>query len=350
MKLHVSRSAVPEGWDDLVRALGGPIFHSSIWAEYGRRDSRNATPHFVTLLSDAGELRGAALVFVEDSPHRLARRLTRTWRTDALPLAAGGVPLPDCVHLLECEARWRGAIAISLNSYASPGGAELSGLGFEVTPRFEFELALQQPEESLWDGMEYKRRKNINKANRMGVVIQDAPLREGIATLRRLQASSSERITARGGPDISRRAGTGGDPVQILLDAQAGKIVVASVGGEPVSAGLFACFNGRVYHLLSGHSGRALETQAPTLLLWETIRRYRGEGMLKLNFGGATADALRPECPEHGVYLYKLAFGGERLECYSGRKVLRARTAAAADFLKSLRHTFGRGRALLTGA
>ena len=341
MKLQIDDSFVPARWDDIVRGLGGTVFHSSLWASYSARVSPHSRPLFITLTSGSGRTLGAALGFVTQSPHWAMRPLTRIWSMDALPLV-DGVSLDEFARLLESEARRSGAVELRLDSFASPFGGELQNCGFDLTARFEFELALEPSEEDLWNGLEYKRRKNIKKAARMGVVVRDAAPEEGIPALRRLQASSSERITARGGPDIARRVQPGGDPVQVLLDAQAGKIVVAVVDGEIVSSGLFVCFNGQAYHLLSGHSGRALETQAPTLLLWETIRRLRAEGISRFNFGGTSADALREESPEHGVYLYKLAFGGVRKGCFSGRKLLRPRAAAAAAALQRIRESLHR--------
>ena len=116
-------------------------------------------------------------------------------------------------------------------------------------------------------------------------------------------------------------------------------MMCARANGEVVSAGLFTRFNGLVYYNLSGHSRRALETQAGTLLLWETIKRYREEGARAFNFGGCKIEALREDSAEHGVYVYKKAFGAQVLECSSGRKILRP---AANKFVGTLRSLLGR--------
>jgi lipid II:glycine glycyltransferase (peptidoglycan interpeptide bridge formation enzyme) len=123
--------------------------------------------------------------------------------------------------------------------------------------------------------------------------------------------------------------------VRILLDAGVARIVGAELDGQIVSAGLFTLFNGLVYHTLSGHSTVGTEAQAPTLLLWETIKRYRGEGAKRFNFGGCSASAIEEGSPEHGVYVYKNAFGGECIECTSGRKVLRTVRYGLARGLKA---------------
>ena len=127
---------------------------------------------------------------------------------------------------------------------------------------------------------------------------------------------------ARGGPDITYKGGLSKDPIQVLLDSKLGRVVGAELDGQVVSVGLFTCFNGLVYHALSGHSETALRTQAPTLLLWETMKRYKAEGARRFNFGGCSVAAAEEGHPEHGVYAYKKDFGGERLDCSSFSKVL----------------------------
>jgi lipid II:glycine glycyltransferase (peptidoglycan interpeptide bridge formation enzyme) len=45
-------------------------------------------------------------------------------------------------------------------------------------------------------------------------------------------------------------------------------------------------------------------------------------------------DALNEDSPEHGVYTYKKAFGGARLECASGEKILRPTVRHVTNFLR----------------
>jgi hypothetical protein len=37
ISLQAHPGVAPDGWDDTVRALGGSIFHSALWASYRRR-------------------------------------------------------------------------------------------------------------------------------------------------------------------------------------------------------------------------------------------------------------------------------------------------------------------------
>jgi lipid II:glycine glycyltransferase (peptidoglycan interpeptide bridge formation enzyme) len=237
---------------------------------------------------------------------------------------------------IESHARGAGDVTFQVGSFASPTSTTvLSSLGFCISRRLEFELDLMADEKTLWDGMEYKRRKNIKKAKRLGVEVRELPVDEGVSHLRRLQAASFVRIVQRGGPALTQLDSDRADPTAVLTNAGVGRIVGGFVDGVCVSASFFTTFNGLAYHTLSGHDGKALETQAPTFLLWAMALRFKGEGIQRLNFGGCRIDALEESSPEHGVYVYKKAFGGAVLECGSGEKILRPAVKRAANLLRA---------------
>jgi hypothetical protein len=324
MKLDTADSTDPDTWDAQVASLGGTIFHTSVWARYGTAVDANRSARYLRFLDD--ETVGVGLAFVSRSPHRLLGRLTGRLELEAMPALGRQArdDLCDVLRQVEAHARREGCAELAIGGMASPGREEaLRDAGFEVVRRMEFELSLEPSEEELWRAMARKRRKNIKKAARSSVELEDMNTDGGAAELRRLQGASAERIVARGGRDIRYKGGPARDPVMELVNCGLGRIVVARLDGEVVSAGLFTCFNGLVYHTLSGHSREGLQVQAPTLLLWETIKRYRDEGARRLNFGGCKADAIEEGHPEHGIYEYKKAFGGECLPCPGGRKVLR---------------------------
>lgn len=326
MRLLVSERIAPENWDARLCSVGGSVFHSSAWAQFVEAERPGAVPQFLTFVGADGGGAGFALGFVSRSPRAALRPFTGQLTLDAFPAFRGGdeTGLGDALAAVECHARSLGATEVFVGSYGSPGGSDaLQRLGFTLTRRLEFELCLDRPERELWDGLESKRRRNIKKAMQHGVIIEDLPATVGLLELRRLQAASAERIVQRGGPRIGFAGASRDDPVRALLNTGVARIVGAKSGSAVVSAVLFTCFNGLVYHHLSGHDHRALETQAPTLLFWQAMNRYREEGARCFNFGGCKLDALNPQSSEHGVYEYKKAFGGTVLRCASGSKALR---------------------------
>lgn len=339
MRLEKCDEVAPENWDSNVLLVGGSIYHSSIWAGYTKAAFPNVVPHFISLWSANGELIGAALGFYEHSRHKLLEPFSKRLWFDAIPATSprDNHTLLKFLQLIEGQARDAGVVELSVDSFAySGGGSELKSSGFDITQRLEFELCLEPSEDDLWKGMDYTRAKKIKKALKLGVTIHDLSNNEGLTELRRLQSESSQRIVARGGPDITFTNQDGQDPAAVLLESGCARIIGAQLDGAIVSATLFTMFNSLVYSHLSGHTQEGFKSQAGTLLLWETIKRYRQEGARRFNMGGCKVDAVNEESPEHGVYVYKKAFGGTCVECFSGRKTLRKTTNAVVTTLKSL--------------
>lgn len=339
MRLYATDAMEDASWDATVAAFGGTVFHSSTYARYVVTAERNAVPLFLTVRDCKGIMAGAALGFRTQSPHRLLSALSSRMWLAALPALGGDsrVTLAEFLLVLEDFARCCGIMVLDLHSSASCGGSEtLQKCGYALTERWEFEVNLLRSEAELWEAMESKRRAKIKKAMRLGVSVRELPSDQGISELRRLQEQSSRRIVARGGPNIAANRSRREDPLVQLADGRVGRIIGASVDGKVVSAGLFTYFNGLVYHTLSGHSEAALRSQAPTMLLWETIKWYRNSGATRFNLGGCSRDAVDNAHPENGVYVYKMGFGAQRIECTSGRKVLRPRLYTLRESIKRI--------------
>ncbi len=314
-------------WDAQALALNAPLFHSTAWARYAVTGQPNLQPVYCSLEDGAG----IALFFRHASRNPIARALAPSLYSDAHPVVRGGDPelLTQFLKGIEEKARREGVAHLTIGSFGTPGHrSELEKLGYRLKDRVEFFLKLDRDEDEIWEGMEYKRRKHIRnamrKAERMGVVIEELPLSEGAAELRRLQQATSRRIDARGGEvgfrvEEARTA----DPISILVESGFGRIIGARFQGTVVSAGLFTDMNGMAYYTLAGHSPEAFECQAPTLLLWQTILRYRAAGARCFNFGGTPYEASNPSHPEHGLYSYKEQFGGSAEVCTTGSKVLK---------------------------
>jgi hypothetical protein len=326
MKLQVSESVNKKDWDTKICFAGGTIFHSSIWADYTMAGNPNAVPQYYTLLSDDGEFLGAALGFQDCSPHKLLKRFTRSLWFDAMPVVRNndGKLFYEFIGLLDSQARRTGYVHLLIESYASrDASSDLEKLGYDLMRRLEFELLLDCSEKDLWSGLESKQRNIIRKAERIGVKLHNLPAQKGVQELRRLQIESGQRILQRGGPDVIYRGEHLHDPVGVLVESGLGTIVAAEVNGAFVSAALFTFFNGLVYFTMAGHDEVALKTQAPTFLLWETIKRFRNDGATRFNLGGCKATAMNKDSAEHGVYAYKKTFGAKCVECATGVKILK---------------------------
>jgi hypothetical protein len=337
-ELRVEAQVDPRIWNGSLHAGPGTIFHTADWARYVQAEQPGARPEFVTLLDGDGSNAGQAVVFYSKSSRIFAAPFTgRRW-LNALPVVSDNSPatLSRFVELIERHARQAGDVTFQVGSFASPASqAILSPLGFSIARRFEFELDLTRDEKSLWEGMEYRRQRNIKKAMKAGVEVKELPPDEGVLHLRRLQATSFERIVRRGGPPFVPPDSSRKDPIEALASAGLGRIVGGFVDGICVTASFFTTFNGLAYDSLLGHDSKAFETQAPSLVIWEMARRFKVEGFQRFNLGGCGIDALEESSSEHGVYIYKKTFGGVVLECGSGEKILRPAVERAAGLLRA---------------
>jgi hypothetical protein len=339
ISIRVDTSVDATAWNATVRATGGTIFHTAEWAAYTRAEQQNAVPHYYTLIDGDGSIAGVALGFRASSRRRLAAALNARRWIDALPVIRSGstTTVSEFVGLIENHARAAGDVTFKIGSFASPSSeAVLAPMGFALARRLEFELDLSRDEKALWDAMDVKRRQRIKKAKKSGVEVRELEGLEGAKHLRRLQEASFERISARGGPSLDRAGDDQNDSILAFTNAGVGRVVGGFVDGACVSAGFFTTFNGLAYYAVSGHDARGLETQAPSLMLWETLLRLQREGFTRLNLGGCGVDAIVEGSPEHGVYSYKKAFGGTTLECATGEKVLRPRVRKMAELLRGV--------------
>lgn len=339
MEACILETVDKKAWDQKLCSMGGTIFHSSAWAAYIEKTSETIIPQYIEVVSDERETLGLALGFHQASPRRYISRFTKRLWLDAIPFVKdhNKAILCEVLELLNKEALNRGYMELFIGSYASVDcSEEMKKLNFEVIKRFEFILDLDVSEDDLWRELAHKRRKNIRKARRLGIVLRDMSNDKGLTELRRLQGESIYRIREREGTIVGQHIHTQDDPLKVLIESGHGRIMVAESDGEYVSASLFTCFNGIVYHTISGHDAKALETQAPTLLLWEMILKYRSEGVRKFNLSGCKADAADEDSSEHGIYTYKKAFGADPLKCASGRKVFHKYRERAVSIAKTI--------------
>jgi len=336
----VAEAVAPSGWDAWLKAAGGSLFHCTVWAEYVASAVRGCVPFFLRLMGEGEAPRAMALAFHARSSRRwLAPFTGRLW-LDSQPVAASAGDT-DSVRalLLEMEswARATGVVEVSVGSYASPDSTGvLQTLGYRTQKRLEFEFDLRRSDAELLQSMAESRRRRLGQARRGGVNVMDLDPEIGLREMRRLEAVTSERIAQQGGPRFGYTGDPDRDPARILLEHGFGRLVGALVDGRLVSVGIFTHFGSLVHNTHGGHDQRALETNASTLMLWEMLRQYRDLGAQRFSLGGCASGAAEPGTAEHGIYLYKKAFGATCLSCTSGTRLLRPLTYRAITRMRQL--------------
>jgi hypothetical protein len=335
--LETDLAPAPAAWDEAVRLCGGSVFHTSAWARYIRRERANTLPIHFRWVGERGETVGVALGFRTRSPSRLVGPLTGRLWFDTLPAvradAGGAAAFLDAI---EAYARAAGDVELAFGSFAYRGASDLlRARHYTVHERLEFELDMTPSLDDLFGAMEAKRRRNVSKSRRAGVVVEDIPAADGLIALQRLRAMTRNRLREKGvtvPPPDERHAPAEG----VLVESGVGRLMGARLNEQWIAVTLFTCFADQVYQMLPAHAPKALEVQAPTLLLWESLARFKAEGKRWFNLGGCGATARDPGDPEHGVYNYKRAFGGACVECAGGQVILRPVRSAVASALRAV--------------
>jgi hypothetical protein len=299
----------------------------------------------MVLESDQGELLGTALGFEQRSRHKWLAPFSGTLWLDALPVTRSNeeTEVEEFLRLVDKHAQESRLVTLRIGSYASRDfSMRLRKLGFSTTDRMEYEVALTLPEEKLWSDLGDKRRNQVRRAARTGVVIHELPPEEGIFEYHRLRCGTIERIRDKGVCIIDAETHGGRDPLHVLLDSGYGRILCASIDGKVVGALVFSHFNELVYNHLAAYDQVAYKAQAPSLLLWESIKRYKSEGAKVLSLGGVKAAAVREDSPEHGVYMFKSKFASTCRACADGEKIAHGTLNELMKLGRNLRTALGR--------
>jgi hypothetical protein len=183
-----------------------------------------------------------------------------------------------------------------------PDGAIVAPYGTHI-------IDLTQTEEALWNNLHSKHRNVIRNANKKGVkivtgieylpivfnMVRDSFLRSAQSHVDRM------RVDLRMSFDTFRH--------QVLSLGENIKVMVADYGGIPQGCAVIPFSNYCAYYLHGGSISNPL-TGAMNLLIWETIRLFRGLGVHLYDFCGARID------PEIGskaerIIKFKERFGGK---------------------------------------
>ena len=161
--------------------------------------------------------------------------------------------------------------------------SDVEGLGYEHTPWTGLEVDLRRPEEEIWAGMQGRCRTAIRKAERSGVVIEEASdiefaadcysqLRDVFAKQSLVPPYDAERIRA-----LIRHVHPSGR--LLLLRAR-------NPAGDCVATGIFPAMN-RSMHFLVGASWRNQQHLNPNeALTWYAMRYWRDRGIETCDLGG----------------------------------------------------------------
>jgi hypothetical protein len=326
-------------WDGEVRRLGGSFHHCHAQATY-EAGAGNAEPLFMRALDGEGRCVAVMVASIASPRLPLLARVGKRATVPALPATVDGNPALELAMMAaaEDELARRGVFEIHVASYDSPHSAEVLGaLGYRLTERAEFYVDLTPPLESIWKDLKETRRRNVRKAERLGLttgVDQSPP------ALRALDRFQAEALGRHG---VAHR--TMDDRLEAaklrLLGSDQALVLMSVCDGAPTNGAMFGVFGERAYYLSSGSSVTGNERCGPVHLIWTAIRVLKERGVRSLNLGGAVAPGTDTAAGSE-LYRFKKDFGSAVVRQPAGVKVVRRLGAFAHGLAARIKRAGGR--------
>ncbi len=309
---EVTRERWPNGvrevWDEWVQACGGYVTQTAAWVDYGlATDYRRAL--LLANIGERGTPEAVAAGFLTGS--RWSRKPVSHLHFPAYPsVREAASPTAAAVQRCEDAARQWKCAGIRFVGRGQADASEVAGaLGYELKERREYVIDLTPGEEELFAGLKRQHRKNVRRSHSGGVQVEHFDTLESVRLLRSLQEEVARRHAGKG-DSFGLRPAEAYDALHRTLVANGcGRVYVATLEGEPVSAALFLHFGKRSLSLYSGSNARGLEAYGEYGMYWQAISDLSNEGFAEVQFGTADPQAEDPGSPAAGLHDYKLGFG-----------------------------------------
>lgn len=334
------RGTAPEGWDQIVSALGGTVFHSTFWGNYQARLNL-VLPLFVLGRDQKGDPCAGAVAFFRQSRRPLLSLVFRSLELPSHPVVGSAEDDIATRFLGEVErlGRHLGCARLQLNSFYSGSSSLRPGaMGYRERERAEFTMDLTRTVDELWKSMKKDQRERVRGLEKRGITLHVGSTRVDLEGLKAAREATQVHRAERG-QEYELRADD--EFYQALYDCLlsrgAGRLFLAKDGDETVGASFFSAFNGTAYSMFSGCSEEGYKKGAQSGLFWLAVETLRQQGFRELNRGGVPAAAASDSHPLHGIYTFKFRLGTTPVICRSGEKVLSPLRGRLIDLKERLR-------------
>jgi hypothetical protein len=335
----------PNNWDEIVRRLGGSVFHSTFWAEYQRK-VQNVRPIFILSRDEKGEECAAAVGLFRQSRRKVVSWILRDISLTAHPCVRdhAGDTAVEFVQRCEGQARALRCSRMTIESFMSGRSSFVpSEHGYLEIGRLEFSVNLTENIDSLWGNLGKDQREKINRLKREGVAIKIGNALEDLQGLRSTREATQAKRSLHGqGYRLSGDDKFYESIYEYLVKRGVATLFIARHKSEIIGALFFITFNKRACSVFSGSTDLGYKLGAQSGLFWTAVETFKSLGFEELNRGGVPASAVSESDPLHGIYLFKLRLGATPLMCRSGEKVLSPladRLTRLRDRLRTLRKT-----------
>lgn len=336
--VEISMTTQPNDWDHFVCALGGNIFHSSIWAEY-LRDRGMGEPVYLMARSSDGRYLGGALGLFRKSQRPLFSMILREFELTSHPFGFQDARDVLADFLDHCEG-----IASDMRCSSLILGSNMSGdssfipnqFGYEEFLRLEFHVDLQRDRDELWSAVAKDQRDRVRTLSRKGIYVEEGEDRKALTGLQMVRENTQTKRAQRGQGYKLAEQDLYDSLYDRLLAKGAARLFVARHEGAVIAALFFSTFNRQAYSVFSGSTDYGYKTGAQSGLFWRAVETFKGEDYWRLNRGGVPASASRESDPLHGIYRFKKRLGTVPVVCRSGEKVVNRLAYAIKEARKLL--------------
>jgi lipid II:glycine glycyltransferase (peptidoglycan interpeptide bridge formation enzyme) len=297
-------------WDrDAVRSRYGHVLQSEAWGQL--RSTQGWRPEQVRI----GDPLPVALVLWRDLP--LGQRIAYVPRGPVFD-RDDPAQLDAALAALAALARERKAIFLKVDPEIPVDRADLLAVyarhGFrrsrqDVQPVLAtLEVDLSRDEDEILGSFDKDTRWSVRTAERRGVRVHDVADDEALAAVAGLYQETGRRAEF-----ITRPESYYTSVWRALIDAGHATLSAALVEDAVVAGAVVFWCGDRALYMYGASGEAARKTFAAYAVQWHCLRAAKARGCARYDLGGVPL-AEDPKDPQHGLYLFKKGFGGERRE------------------------------------
>lgn len=318
MPVELVETLPEERWQPFVDSHPqGNIFHTpAMQAVFAR--TRGCEPLLRAVVADDGRVLALlTAVGVRLAGGPLARLTSRAVAYGGLLCAAGEEGQEALAALLRghnhTSARRFLFTELRHRSNAAAQRETLAACGYEHEQELNFLIDLARPAEAIWEGLNRTARKNVRRAERDGLIVQEVTTEEELADfyalLRQVYADAQVPLA-----DVSlfRTA------FDLLRPRGLARFVLARSPQGVAGARVVLLYKGVIFDWYAGADRELRDSRPNDFLVWHTLQWGAAHGYHTFDFGGAG----HPDVP-YGVRDFKAKFGG-RLVNYGRERCVHA--------------------------
>jgi hypothetical protein len=309
-------SAPDANWDETVAGLGGYVFHSRAFgmacAELGE------SPLFLVLRRHGRDVGYALASAVRTRLRPLG------WARDVLQLASPPVLLPEvtkaeAVEALEVFARSHRYGHVHIDSFGDPRVEDpfpAESDRIRRLPRLDHRVSIGPDFATTLSRMATAHRRKIRKALTAPFTFEEQSTPEGAL---RMHAVHEETFVRRHALGQKETHAWRIEDFRRRMDAYLRQGIIrfhfTVLDGETLSAMGTMSFGRTSYYLVGGTTREGYERDAAYAMFAHTFQRLITEGITEFNLGGTGFDAREESSPDHGLYRFKVGYGGRAFDC-----------------------------------